>query len=69
LLGKEAALFMPTGTQSNLCALLSHCQRGDEYAERGLLCSSLYQLRLVTHLGVSGDDIARAVEILRDILR
>lgn len=30
-LGFEAALFMPTGTQSNLCALLSHCQRGDEY--------------------------------------
>ena len=22
---------MPTGTQSNLCAILSHCQRGDEY--------------------------------------
>ena len=31
LLGFEAALFVPTGTQSNLCALLSHCQRGDEY--------------------------------------
>ncbi len=31
MLGFEAALFMPTGTQSNLCALLSHCQRGDEY--------------------------------------
>ena len=31
LLGFEAALFMPTGTQSNLCGLLSHCQRGDEY--------------------------------------
>ena len=30
LLGFEAALFMPSGTQSNLCALLSHCQRGDE---------------------------------------
>ena len=29
-LGFEAALFMPTGTQSNLCALMSHCQRGDE---------------------------------------
>ena len=27
----EAALFMATGTQSNLCALMSHCQRGDEY--------------------------------------
>jgi threonine aldolase len=31
MLGKEAALFLPTGTQSNLCALMSHCQRGDEY--------------------------------------
>ena len=31
LLGFEAGLFMPTGTQSNLCAILSHCQRGDEY--------------------------------------
>jgi threonine aldolase len=31
LLGKEAALFLPTGTQSNLCALMSHCQRGEEY--------------------------------------
>ena len=31
MLGKEAALFVPTGTQSNLCAMLAHCQRGDEY--------------------------------------
>lgn len=31
LLGKEAGLFVPSGTQSNLCALMSHCQRGDEY--------------------------------------
>jgi threonine aldolase len=31
MLGKEAALFMPTGTQSNLCALMAHCGRGDEY--------------------------------------
>ena len=31
LLGFEAAMFVPTGTQSNLCAILSHCQRGDEY--------------------------------------
>jgi threonine aldolase len=31
MLGKEAALFMPTGTQSNLCALMSHCERGEEY--------------------------------------
>lgn len=31
LLGFEAALFVPTGTQSNLCAILAHCGRGDEY--------------------------------------
>ena len=31
MLGKEAALFVPTGTQSNLCALMAHCGRGDEY--------------------------------------
>ena len=30
LLGKEAGLFVATGTQSNLCATLAHCQRGDE---------------------------------------
>lgn len=31
LFGKEKALFLPTGTQSNLAAILAHCQRGDEY--------------------------------------
>src|SRR5690606_24782915 len=31
MLGFEAALFVPTGTQGNLCGLLAHCQRGDEY--------------------------------------
>lgn len=29
--GHQAGLFFPSGTQSNLVALLSHCQRGDEY--------------------------------------
>lgn len=31
LLGFESALFVSSGTQSNLCALLTHCGRGDEY--------------------------------------
>ena len=31
LIGMQAALFVPSGTMSNLIALLSHCQRGDEY--------------------------------------
>src|SRR5690606_27631638 len=30
MLGFEAGLFFPSGTQSNLAALMSHCQRGDE---------------------------------------
>ena len=30
MLGKEAAVFAPSGTQANLIALLSHCERGDE---------------------------------------
>jgi len=30
MLGKQAALFVPSGTMGNLLALLAHCQRGDE---------------------------------------
>jgi threonine aldolase len=30
LLGKEAALFLPSGTMGNLIAALIHCNRGDE---------------------------------------
>lgn len=30
MLGKEDALFVPSGTMGNLIALLVHCQRGDE---------------------------------------
>ena len=31
LAGKEAGLYLSSGTQSNLSAVLSHCGRGDEY--------------------------------------
>ncbi|MCP4789767.1 MAG: low-specificity L-threonine aldolase, partial [Gammaproteobacteria bacterium] len=30
LLGKQAGLFLPTGTMSNLVAVMAHCQRGEE---------------------------------------
>ena len=30
LLGKEAALYVPTGTMGNLLAVLTHCRAGDE---------------------------------------
>lgn len=39
LLGKEAALFMVSGTQSNLAAMLAHCQRGEE-----ILCGADYHV-------------------------
>ena len=29
--GKAAGMFVPSGTQSNLLALMSHCERGEEY--------------------------------------
>lgn len=31
IIGSEKALFVSSGTQSNLLALMSHCERGDEY--------------------------------------
>ncbi len=30
MLGKEAGLFVPSGTMGNLVSILAHCQRGDE---------------------------------------
>jgi len=30
MLGKEAGLFIPSGTMGNLAAILAHCNRGDE---------------------------------------
>jgi len=48
LLGKEAGLFVASGTQSNLCALLAHCQRGDE-----LLVGDCYHVHRYEAGGVS----------------
>src|SRR3546814_4438292 len=31
LLGKEAGLYVPSGTQSNMLGVLSHSGRGEEY--------------------------------------
>ncbi len=43
LSGKQAALFLPTGTQANLVALLSHCERGEEYIVSQLAHNYLYE--------------------------
>lgn len=39
LLGKEAALFLPSGTMANLISVLVHCARGDE-----ILCEATSHL-------------------------
>ncbi len=30
IMGKQAGLFVPSGTMGNLAAILAHCNRGDE---------------------------------------
>ncbi|MCW5667406.1 MAG: low-specificity L-threonine aldolase [Piscinibacter sp.] len=39
-----------------------------QLGQRGLLCTGLYRLRLVTHLDLGRDDIERAVAVLREVL-
>ncbi len=51
LMGKEAALFVPSGTMGNLAALLSHCQRGDEVIIGQLNHSFLYEAGGMSVLG------------------
>jgi threonine aldolase len=43
LLNKEAAVFCPSGTQSNLMGLLAHCGRGDEYIVGSAAHTYLYE--------------------------
>ena len=43
MLGKEAALFVASGTMGNFAALLSHCQRGDEAIVGNLAHTFLYE--------------------------
>src|SRR6202035_1788184 len=35
MVGKEASLFVPSGTMGNLCALLSHTEPGEEVIVEG----------------------------------
>src|SRR5579864_9612284 len=41
--GKEAGLFFPSGTQSNLAALMAHCRRGEEFVIGALGHSFKYE--------------------------
>ncbi|HEX8990917.1 MAG TPA: low-specificity L-threonine aldolase [Anaerolineales bacterium] len=50
-MGKEAGLFVPSGTMGNLAAILSHCQRGDEVIIGQLNHSFLFEAGGMSVLG------------------
>jgi threonine aldolase len=50
-MGKEAALFVPSGAMGNLAALLAHCQRGDEVILGDLSHPYLYEGGAMAALG------------------
>lgn len=51
MLGKEAALFVPSGTMGNLAAILAHCNRGDEVILGSLSHTFLYEAGGIAALG------------------
>jgi threonine aldolase len=51
MLGKEAGLFIPSGTMGNLIATLVHCQRGDEVIMGDLGHTFLFEAGGIAALG------------------
>jgi threonine aldolase len=51
LLGKEASVFVPSGTMGNLAAMLAHCGRGDEVILGDLSHTFLYEAGGISALG------------------
>ena len=51
MLGKEAGLFVPSGTMGNLIAVLSHCGRGDEIILGNKAHIFLYEAGGISALG------------------
>ncbi len=51
MLGKEAAILVPSGTMGNLASLLAHCGRGDEIIVGDLAHTFLYEAGGAAALG------------------
>ncbi|MBS1249986.1 MAG: L-allo-threonine aldolase [Chloroflexi bacterium] len=51
LLGKEAGLFLPSGTMGNLAAILTHCGRGDEIILGDMAHTFLFEVGGIAALG------------------
>jgi len=56
--GKEAALFVPSGTMANLVSLLAHCQRGDEAIVGHM--AHMVQAEVGNAAGVAGVNLRQA---------
>ena len=50
-MGKEAGLFVPSGTMGNLASILAHCARGDEAILGDKAHTSLYEAGGISALG------------------
>jgi threonine aldolase len=51
MMGKEAGLFVPSGTMGNLAAIMAHCGRGDEVIVGNLSHTFLYEAGGISALG------------------
>ena len=51
MLGKEAGLFVPSGTMGNLASILAHCNRGDEVILGDLAHTFRYEAGGIAALG------------------
>ena len=76
LLGKQAGLFVSSGTQGNLLAMLGHCQRGDEYISGDVYHVYLSEARGASVLGgiastalAIGDQFEVPVNSLRQAIK
>lgn len=75
MLGMEAALFMPSGTMSNLVGLLVHCQPGDEFICEANCHIFNYEQAGYSQVGglavqpISGENGLLRLEHLRDHIR
>ena len=76
LLGKEAALFVPSGTMANLAAVLAHCQRGEEIVVGDQSHIYLYEYGSVSALGgvayrqlPNADDGTLDPDMVKDAIR
>ena len=76
LTGKEAAIFLPSGTMANLTAILAYCERGDEVILGDQAHTFLYEAGGISTLGgihshqvKNEDDGTIALDNIRNAIR